>query len=306
MAKVLMPIPSRDFDPTEVAVSWKVLTGMGHQVVFATPDGHPGEADRIMLDGIGLDPWSRVPGLRQLRLIGLMLRANADARRAYRSMEEGTDFRSPSRWSDLRADDFDELVLPGGHRARGMRPYLESSLLQTLTAAFFAADKPVGAICHGVLLAARSRDADGRSVLHGRRTTALTWAQERTADRFARVGRWWDADYYRTYPEGPGQPNGYMSVEQESPARSPRPTTSPTYPLPRSTARARRAGPTATAPPIPGRDGWCRTGTTCPLAGPATRTCSRPRWGQCWRSSPALICSIGFNNSRSDDPQSVV
>ena len=49
MAKVLIPIPSRDFDPTEVAVSWDVLRRLGHSVAFATPDGRPGEADDMML-----------------------------------------------------------------------------------------------------------------------------------------------------------------------------------------------------------------------------------------------------------------
>ena len=57
IATVLIPIPSRDFDPTEVAVSWRVLTALGHEVRFATPDGGPAAADQIMLDGIGLDPW---------------------------------------------------------------------------------------------------------------------------------------------------------------------------------------------------------------------------------------------------------
>lgn len=215
MASVAMPIPRRDFDPTEVAVSWRVLTDMGHQVIFATPDGRPAEADPIMLDGVGLDPWQRIPGLQKLRLIGLLLRANAEARRAYSEIEQDASFRSPETWAVLRAEEFDGLVLPGGHRARGMREYLESHVLQALTAAFFAADKPVGAICHGVLLAARSRDASGRSVLHGRKTTALTWSQERTADRLARLGRWWDPTYYRTYEEQSGQAPGYMSVEQE-------------------------------------------------------------------------------------------
>jgi putative intracellular protease/amidase len=215
MAAVAMPIPARDFDPTEVAVSWKVLTGMGHRVVFATPDGQPGAADQIMLDGIGLDPWGRVPGLKQLRLIGLLLRANADARLAYREMIASAEFRAPLTWDDLRPEDYDGLVLAGGHRARGMRAYLESPVLQKFVAAFFAADKPVGAICHGVLLAARSKAADGRSVLYGRKTTALLWAQEKAADGLARIGRWWDASYYRTYDDAPGQPAGYMSVEQE-------------------------------------------------------------------------------------------
>lgn len=215
MALILFPIPARDFDPTEVAVSWQVLIGAGHQVRFATPDGAVGTADDIMLDGVGLDPWGRVPGLRQVRLIGLLLRANRDARRAYGAMTADPHFRVPMRWDEARAGDFGGLLLAGGHRARGMREYLDSPTLQTLVANFFAAGKPVAAICHGVLLAARSRDATGRSVLHGRRTTALTWRQEKAADGIARIGRWWDPDYYRTYPDGAGKPRGYMSVEQE-------------------------------------------------------------------------------------------
>jgi hypothetical protein len=57
--------------------------------------------------------------------------------------------------------------------------------------------------------------ATGRSVLHGRRTTALTWSLERTAWAIGRRTRFWDPSYYRTYPEEPGQPPGYMSVQQE-------------------------------------------------------------------------------------------
>jgi putative intracellular protease/amidase len=215
MALIVMPLPHRDFDPSEVAISWRVLTGRGHEVLFATPDGKPAAADRIMLDGIGLDPWSRVPGLRRIRLIGLVLRANRDARRAYAELERDPHFRAPLRWDQASAGDFDGLVLAGGHRARGMRDYLESAMLQRLVVAFFDTGKPVGAICHGVLLAARSRRGDGKSVLYGRRTTSLTWAQERAASTLAHVGRRWDRDYYRTYLEEPGQPEGYMSVEAE-------------------------------------------------------------------------------------------
>ncbi|MGA4950543.1 type 1 glutamine amidotransferase domain-containing protein [Streptomyces lydicamycinicus] len=34
--RVLMPVPDRDFDVTEVAVPWRLLTDAGHRVVFAT------------------------------------------------------------------------------------------------------------------------------------------------------------------------------------------------------------------------------------------------------------------------------
>jgi len=216
MARVLMPIPSRDFDPSEVAISWRVLANAGHHVSFATPDGRPGAADELMLDGRGLDPWGWIPGLRELPLIGRLLRANRAARHAYAALECDADFRAPMRWDAIVPAHFDGLLLPGGHRARGMREFLESSKLQTVVADFFAADKPVGAICHGVLLAARSRDAgSGRSVLYGRRTTALTWALEKSAWSLARISRFWDPDYYRTYRESDGQPRGYMSVQQE-------------------------------------------------------------------------------------------
>lgn len=82
MACIIMPIAAQDFDPTEVAVSWKVLSDAGHDIVFATPDGKPGTAYQIMVDGIGLDPWSRVPGLGRVPALGLLLRADANARRA--------------------------------------------------------------------------------------------------------------------------------------------------------------------------------------------------------------------------------
>ncbi len=202
MAKVLIPIPARDFDPTEVAVPWKILTERGHAVAFATPDSQPGVADDIMVTGKGLP------------LVGALLRANAEARSAYAALLANPAFRAPRHWDDLGA--FDGLLLPGGHRARGMRAYLESPALQAAVVGAFAAGKPVAAICHGVLLAARSLDpATGRSVLHGRRTTALTWTLERSASALAHVFRPWDRDYYRTYVEAPGQPAGFMSVQAE-------------------------------------------------------------------------------------------
>lgn len=215
MARIIIPLPDIDFDPTEVAVSWRVLTDRGCRVSFATPAGAPAAGDPIMLSGRGLDPWSPVPLLGRITLVGRVLRANAAGRDAYAAMLADSAFAAPLRWADLKADDFDALLLGGGHRARGMRAYLESAALQRLVAAMFGADKPVAAICHGVLLAARSRAADGRSVLYGRKTTALTWAQERAASGLAHVGRFWDPTYYRTYVEAVGQPPGYMSVQQE-------------------------------------------------------------------------------------------
>jgi putative intracellular protease/amidase len=216
MGTVLIPIPDRDFDPTEVAVSWRVLTNNGHRVVFATGSGAPGVADDIMVTGRGLDLWSKLPMLGRVPVVGLALRANKDGRQAYRDMLRSEEFQRPVSWSQASLDGIDALLLPGGHRARGMRSYIDSDVLQRLVVDAFARGLLVAAICHGVLLAARSVDpATGRSVLYGRKTTALTWSMEGLAWRLTRLTRFWDRDYYRTYTEEPGQPAGYMSVQSE-------------------------------------------------------------------------------------------
>jgi putative intracellular protease/amidase len=216
MAKILIPIPARDFDPTEAAVSWQILRSLGHRVIFATPDGEIARADEMMVSGEGLDLWGFIPLLRRFPLLGLLMRADRNGRRAYAAMMDDPGFKAPLKWTDIDAGKFDGLLLPGGHRARGMRPYLESAVLQRVVVAFFEGDKPVAAICHGVLLAARSISKEtGKSVLYGRKTTALTWAMERAAASAGRIIRFWDPSYYRTYREEAGQSPGYMSVQAE-------------------------------------------------------------------------------------------
>jgi putative intracellular protease/amidase len=216
MASVLIPLPGLDFDPTEVAVSWKVLAAAGHTVQFATPSGERSRADDLMITGRGLDPWGFIPGLSRITAVGRVLRADAHGRAAYAELQAAPEFQQPIAWDDIDLGAVAGLLLPGGHRARGMQRYLESPELQRVVVDGFHRDLPVAAICHGVLLAARSIDpATGCSVLYGRRTTALTWSMERRATTVAQVARFWDPGYYRSYREQPGQPAGYMSVQQE-------------------------------------------------------------------------------------------
>ena len=215
--RVLIALPQRDFDPSEVAVTWRILSDAGHEVIFATPEGQAATADPLMLSGEELDLWGRIPLLRKMKLLGLLLRANGEARRAHTQLQNDPAFLRPAAYAGLMVADYDGLVLPGGHWARGMRRYLEAPGLQSFVADFFDADKPVAAICHGVVLAARSKsNRTEKSVLFGRKTTALTWKLEKSAwSSMKFFGRVWDPAYYRTYMELAAEPAGYRSVQAE-------------------------------------------------------------------------------------------
>jgi protease I len=183
--KILCPLPSHDFDPTEVAIPWKILTEAKFEMIFATPFGKVATCDDRMISGRGLGIWSS------------LLRADQRAREAYEIMSRSPEFRNPISWAAIDSRKFQGLLLPGGH-APGMKEYLESHVLQNKVVEFFHDQKVVGAICHGTVLAARSRDPSGRSVLYGRKSTALLKSQEMSAWAMTAL---WLANYYRTYPE---------------------------------------------------------------------------------------------------------
>ncbi len=183
--KILMPIPDNDVDPSECAVPWQFLRDAGHQVVVATPQGQVASCDERMLSGAGLGPWCGI------------LRADRNARQAYSALADSTEFKKPIKWSEIRVSDYDALLLPGGHAPR-MKEYLESTLLQKVVADFYEAQKIIAMVCHGLVLAARSKKADGRSIIYGHQCTSLLKSQEMTAWLMTAL---WLGNYYRTYPE---------------------------------------------------------------------------------------------------------
>jgi len=183
---ILVAIPNEDFDPTEAAVPWNVLTKSGHEVKFATPSGKKGNADYRVLSGKGFGPWRP------------FLAAKRKSVRVYEELQNDPSFADPIAYHEIKEEEFDGLILPGGH-APGMKEYLESEILQAAVASFFEKNKPVGAICHGVVVAARSRSTkSGRSVLYGRKTTALPKIMELSAWLITCL---WLGSYFRTYPE---------------------------------------------------------------------------------------------------------
>jgi putative intracellular protease/amidase len=183
MARILVPLPDRDFDLTETAVPWKLLTEAKHEVVFATERGEKGErpaCDPRLVTGV---------------IFG-QLGAKDTPKSYYRELAGSRAFERPLAWRDVAPSEFDALVLPGGH-AQGMVQYLANDVLQAKVAAFAQTKRPIAAICHGVLVLARAKDPEtGKSVLFGRRTTCLPKYMERMAYYLTawKLGR-----YYRTY-----------------------------------------------------------------------------------------------------------
>lgn len=186
MKKVLIPLPSYGFDPTEAAIPWKLMSEKNFNIVFATPKGKKASADKLMLSGEKLGIWKFV------------LMARKDAVDAYFEMEKCESFCNPLKYTDVEEKNFDAILLPGGHD-KGVKEYLESEILQQLVVDFFRSKKPVAAICHGVVLAARSIDPiTGRSVIHNYKTTSLLKSQELLAYNLTRL---WLKNYYLTYPD---------------------------------------------------------------------------------------------------------
>lgn len=184
--KILIPIPSYGFDPTEVAIPWKLLSEHGFVITFATPKGKKAEGDKIMITGKGLGVFKS------------LLKARKDAISPYDLMLNSIEFNNPIKYDEIQESNFDSIYLPGGHD-KGVKEYLESTILQKIIPLFFKNNKKVGAICHGVILLARSTDKKTlKSVIYEYKTTSLLKSQELLAFKLT---RFWLKDYYLTYPE---------------------------------------------------------------------------------------------------------
>jgi putative intracellular protease/amidase len=178
---ILMPLPDQDFDPTESAIPWKVCTSRGWRVEFSTEHGNVAQADVHKLNG-------PLPGL---------ISAGANARAAYQQMTQNQAYQHPISYADIDPDRYTALLLPGGDAPR-MRQYLESAELQSKVIKFWQQDKLIGAICHGILVLARTIDPQtGHSVLYGHKVTALP----KSLDRFGYLlDKWLVKHGYIMYP----------------------------------------------------------------------------------------------------------
>lgn len=180
--KILIALPNKDFDLTEVAVPWSIFKSKGYEVVFATEDGSPGAVDPKLITGV---------------IFG-QLGAKPEAIKIYRTLEKVPEFTNPIKYTEVDESEYELLHLPGGH-AKGMRQYLESEELREIVLKFYEANKIMGAICHGSIVLARTKNPEtGKSIIYNRTITGLIKRLEKIAYY---ITAWKLGDYYRTYPE---------------------------------------------------------------------------------------------------------
>lgn len=182
---ILMALPESGFDPTEVTVPWKFLLSKGVEIVFSTPFGEESKPDYRLLTG------------RSLGIFKNILTADKSISNFIIDLERDSSFLNPLSYSEIQPYKYDAIILPGGHDKR-IISYLESKQLQNIVNSFFNMNRPVGAICHGTLVVARTMNPETkRSVIYNYKTTSLLNIQEVGAYYLTKI---WAKDYYRTYP----------------------------------------------------------------------------------------------------------
>ena len=85
MKKAVIPIPDKDFDTTEVAITCKILKTNGIEIVFSTENGAIGETDPLLLTGV---------------IFG-QLGAKKNAIDAYHEMQKSAEFLHPIKYNEI-------------------------------------------------------------------------------------------------------------------------------------------------------------------------------------------------------------
>jgi protease I len=134
--KILMLVG--DFgEDYEIMVPFQALLAVGHSVHAVCPDKKAGESIATAIHDF-------------------------EGQQTY-SEKRGHNFALNATFADVKADQYDALVIPGGRAPEYLR--LDQRVIQVVRH-FFDANKPVAAICHGAQLLAAA------GVLSGRRCSA--------------------------------------------------------------------------------------------------------------------------------------
>jgi putative intracellular protease/amidase len=165
MSKVLMVLTSHDrlgntgrktgFWLEEFANPYYILKDAGLDVTLASPKG-----GQPPLDPKSDDPNSETEATRRFK----------DDPQAQSALAHTV------RLADVSADDYDAIFYPGGHGP--LWDLSEDGDSITLIEHFFAAGKPVAAVCHGPAAFRHAKAPDGSSIVRGKSVTGFTDTEE--------------------------------------------------------------------------------------------------------------------------------
>ena len=133
-AKRILMLVGDFVEDYEAMVPFQMLVMVGHTVHAVCPDKQAGETVRTAVhDFEGDQTYSEKPG---------------------------HNFALNATFADLKAEDYDALVIPGGRSPEYLR--LDQGVLK-LVRHFAQAGKPIAAICHGLQLLAAAGALEGKA-----------------------------------------------------------------------------------------------------------------------------------------------
>jgi putative intracellular protease/amidase len=163
--KILMILTSHDelgdtgkktgFWLEEFAAPYYVLKDAGADVTIATPKGGMPP----------IDPSSTTPDFQ------------TDATRRYDEDKDLQDLLSKThKLEEISADEFDGVFYPGGHGP--LWDLTENQKSIHLIESFWAANKPVAAVCHAPAVLLHAKDKNGEPLVKGKKVTGFTNTEE--------------------------------------------------------------------------------------------------------------------------------
>ena len=139
----------------EMAMPYQKLTAAGYEILFATPGGLPAQIDPASLE----DPWLLPAGHWFLK-----------------QTDAVAHLQTPLDLANLAATQFDAIYLVGGTGTLWDFPGCDA--LGQLAADTLALNKPVAAICHGVVGLASAKSSDSTPLVAGKALTCFSNAEE--------------------------------------------------------------------------------------------------------------------------------
>lgn len=139
----------------EFAAPYYVFVDAGAKVTLASPKG-----GQPPLDPKSDEPDAQTDATRRFS-------QDADAKKA---------LASTLPLGEIDPYDFDAVFYPGGHGP--LWDLAESTDSKTLIEAFYAANKPVAAVCHAPGVFKHAKAPDGHSIVKGKKVTGFSNAEE--------------------------------------------------------------------------------------------------------------------------------